>query len=87
MLILIFSSCFGLFLAHPFCRAVQDGVVIGPNHFNLLPVGSDENVKVYRASGKCEGALAVLIKRVGARSARREVEYEAIYAHGGEGNG
>src|SRR6266536_3454298 len=74
-------------LQHLFCGAVQDAVVIGLDHFNLPPVGSDENVIVYRAHVKCEGALAVLIKSVGSRSARREVEYETIYAHGGEGNG
>src|SRR6266545_6374428 len=68
-------------LQHLFCGAVQDAVVIGLDHFNLPPVGSDENVIVYRAHVKCEGALAVLIKSVGSRSARREVEYETIYAH------
>lgn len=69
------------------CRAVQDAVGIGLNHFNLPAVGSDEDVIVYPAVVKREVAFTALIKRVGSCSAGREMEDEAIYAHGGEGNG
>src|SRR5204862_3944491 len=38
------------------CRAVQDAVGIGLNHFNRSAVGSDEDVIVYPAVVKREGA-------------------------------
>src|SRR5436190_1319179 len=75
-----------LITALALCRAVQDAVGIGPNHFDLLLVGSYEDVIVYRAGVECECAFTVLVKRIASRSARREVEYETIYAHGGERN-